>query len=200
MPPAKTIIIVPSIPKEFRLATTGLTVFANDLDIIDDSSWGLNQVAYDAALKGLPAGYQVSEQLPDIEFADPQSRLDVMDGLGLVPDIGDLVRQHVHVSQAPDLYFVLCLSARAYTYPNQPNIGVDFGADELRGPFGGTTTPALHTFLLLTIVDGKSMKPLYATPLKIENNLNGPLSGLLGQAIPPEKHWTVSSGAITGPT
>jgi hypothetical protein len=187
LPAAKTIVVVPSVPKAFRLATTGLTVFNNYLDIVDESGWGLNQIAYDAVVKGLPAGYQVSEALPDSELVDEQSRLDAADGLGLVANVGDLVKNHVHVAQAPDLYIVLCVSARAYPYSEQPNIGIDVGADEMRGPLAGATTPGLHTFLLLTVVDGKTLKPIYDTPLKTTNDLKGPLSGLLGPSIPPIK-------------
>jgi hypothetical protein len=154
VPVAKSIIVVPSVPKEFRVGATGLTVFQNNLDIVDDSGWGLNQLAYDTALKVLTPTFQVSEALPNSEIGDAD-------------DAGDDVRQDVHVAQSPDLYVVIGPSYFAYPDPQYPVILRDVGVSEDVSSFV-KLAPVVHTYLLLSLVDGKTLKTLYSTPLMMD--------------------------------
>jgi hypothetical protein len=43
----------------------------------------------------------------------------------------------------------------------------DIGVDKMRVPFGDSP-PVVHTFLLLSVIDGKTMKTIYDTPLMLD--------------------------------
>lgn len=174
-PSAKTVAIVPSLIPQFRVATTGLTAFENHLDLVDMRSWHLDDVIYSAAASTLSGRFEVSRATADSVIIDTDSRFDK--AVAGENDVATAVRDHVHADKPVDLYIVFCASAASHPYYGRPNILEDIGISKLRDPFI-TRAPGLHTFLLVTVVDGKTFKaiaalPLYDDPTKTYARLTG---------------------------
>ncbi len=172
LPSAKSIVIVPAITKNFRVATTGLTVFQNNLDIIDDSSWNLNQLAYDTAVKALGPVYQVSEASPDAAL---WKALD--DWPFLEPDIGNEIKQHVHVTSLPDLFLCISISNPPATGEQYPDILRAVGISKQR-VWITNITPVAHAYLELSIIDGRTFKVLNQLPLSMPQKKQAPKIGI----------------------
>lgn len=185
VPPAKTVVVIPSIPPGFRVATLGsfgALGFGNTLDIVDDHDWHLNQLAVDAASKVLSPKYDVSSVIPDTILIDTQSRLDAATGLGT--DVGTVIKEHVSPLPPADLYIVLCVSFRSHHHAgNIPLLYEDIGVSKQRDPLG-TIDPLVHTYLLLTVVDGKTFKTIYDTPLMFDPKLRPPPHMLVEDSYP----------------
>jgi hypothetical protein len=183
-PGTKTIAIVPAFPVSFRVETLGPTVFGNKVDAIDMRGWGLEQAATDIAKQSLSPKYQVTEVPPDPAFDDDRSELNPF--VNSSDNAGDFVRDHVHAQPVPDLYIVLTPDTRAEPYISEPVQPIAFGIMKMKAPFGFPVMhPFLHTFLELSIVDGRTFKLLYETPLLVPNTLKLPLADKLVYAREP---------------
>ncbi len=172
LPPAKSIVIVPAIPKNFRVATSGLTVFQNNLDIIDDSSWHLNQLAYDTAVKALGPAYQVSEASPDAALWK-----DLDDWSFLGQDIGNEIKQHVHVTSLPDLFLFISISDPTPDGEGFPDILRAVGISKQR-VWITNMTPVAHAYLELSVIDGRTFRVLDQVPLSMDPKDQVPKDGL----------------------
>jgi len=158
----KSIAIIAAIPPQIRLATTGLTVFDNSLDVADVPEWHLDSVARDAAVHALSPRYRIAYAMTDSEFADPESRLEV--ALDDTTTIQTYARSHARADSPVDLFVVLCLSARAFPYTDYPDVFQFIGVSKLRDPIL-TRAPVVHSYVLATILDGRTFKIITETPL-----------------------------------
>lgn len=181
-PGAQTVVIVPSVPESLIVATRGVTIFGNNLDQPSIADWHLADLIYSSAKQALEPRYQVSEAIPNQQLIDTQSRLNA--ALDHDDGVAQALSQLVHISPAPDLYVVFCVSARSHPYvdtPTTPYFMQDIGVSNQLAPFGLPSlvpTVTVHTYLEVTVIDGKSMKVLGDTPLLMppdSNIIHGPL-------------------------
>lgn len=164
---AKTVVVVPSVPDKLNVVTRGVTIFGNDLDQPDIKDWDLPGLIYTSTKQALGARYVVSEAVPKDALIDYQSKmtaaLDSDDG------IANLLASEIKISPAPDLYIVYCVSARSHPYVDAlgtPYFMQDIGVSDMRPLLGlPGVPPAVHSFLEVTIIDGRTMKVLADTPL-----------------------------------
>lgn len=159
----KTVAVVPSVPEQIRMAATGLTIFENSIDLVDVPDWHLNDVAFDAASAVLSPRYRVIRVAPDVTLDDPESKLDKSTHSTRFETI---VKQHVHAPQPVDFYVVISPSAVADTYTGRPNVLRYIGVSKFRDIFV-TRAPVVHTFLLMTVLDGTTFKTLGYSALTI---------------------------------
>jgi hypothetical protein len=175
VPPAdKTIAVVSSIPSQIRIATTGMTVFENALDVVDVPDWKLADVAADAATSQLSPYYMVVRASVSGPIVDSDTKLDkAFKGTW---SIEDQLRQRVHADQPVDLYLVISLGNAAQPYTGMPNVGVGIGVSKMRDPFR-TRPPVVHTYLQMTVIDGKTQKLIATRPLENSPSPSGELFG-----------------------
>ncbi|MDE2240754.1 MAG: hypothetical protein KGJ73_12615 [Rhodospirillales bacterium] len=173
LPPAKSIVIVPAITKNFRVATTGITVFQNNLDIIDDSSWHLNQLAYDTAVKVLSPAYQVSEASPDAALWKDLNGWSFFEPF----NIGNKIKQHVHVTSLPDLFLFISISDPPPTGEQYPDILRAVGISKQR-VWVTNITPVAHAYLELSVIDGRTFRVLDQAPLSMPQKKQAPKIGI----------------------
>lgn len=160
---ARTIVIVPSLPPYLFLATQGL--LSGHVETPSIQGWDLDNLVYRSAKSALPASFSVSELIPSTQIIDTQSRLDAAIDDNLIPEI---IKKLIKTPTRPDLYIVFCVSARSHPYANAHVLGFmeDIGVSTMTGPFG-PLTPLLHTFLEMSVIDGKTMKLISDTPILI---------------------------------
>jgi hypothetical protein len=164
--PAQTVAIVPSIPLEFRVATEGLIV--NHLDTIDDSNWRLNDLAFYIAAGAFAQSFNVSEVLPDTDLGKAES--EQTNFLNGAPDLGTILRQHIHTSKPADVYIVFDAAPSADGELINPGSGILKGVGiSDQNTVGGPLCPAVHTFLLMTVINGKSFKTIFSLPLRVSS-------------------------------
>ena len=159
-PGTHRIAVVTSLPREFRVATTGFTVFENHLDLVDISDWRLNDVAFEAARAALP-GYDVTHASTDAAIYDPANMFQK------TPGLGDLVREHAHAEGPQDLYVVIYADQGAYPNSQEKEILQDLGVSKLRSPIG-TISPVVHTYLMLAVLDGRTYAVLTKVHLMMD--------------------------------
>lgn len=160
-PSTRTIAVVPSIPPNFRVATTGITAFENALDIVDITDWHLDDVAFEAAASVLSPRYQVVRV--DADVVDADTKLDQMlnGSSSLEKQAGKFIRK----DSPADLYLVISLSNTAQPYRELHNVYVGVGISKMRDLFV-IRDPSVHTYLMVTVLDGKTGKTLVTTPLQ----------------------------------
>jgi hypothetical protein len=154
------VALIAAIPHVLRLGTTGMTVFENSLDQVDITAWHLDDVAFDAAQAALSPRYQLERATTDI---DPS----LLHGNFFQKYAGAMIHDHVHTSSAADLYLVLSTSQLTHPDVDRPIILQDIGVSKDRTPIG-LLSPVAHTYLLLTIVDGKDFHIIATTPLLMD--------------------------------
>ena len=157
---AKTIAVVSAVPPEFRVATTGMTVFENALDVVDVADWHLDDVAADAAMAALSARFQPVRAKVDGPVKDLDTKLDKL--FGGTDQLSEQVRRTVQVEKPVDLYLVVMPSGE---YRGLPNINIGVGISKVRVPFG-TNPPAVHTYLKLALLDGQTLKVIGEAPVR----------------------------------
>ncbi|HEY3778727.1 MAG TPA: hypothetical protein VGL35_11780 [Rhizomicrobium sp.] len=158
----KTIAVVTAIPNELRLGTEGITVFENHLDLVDITSWKLDDVAFGTIRAALRTKYHVIRAESDGTSFDSANDLFLK-----TPGIGDLVREHVHAAPgAVDVYMVIYASSRSHPYIQKLIVLQDIGVSKERVPIG-EFAPAAHCCLMLAFVDGRNYKLLANTSLQM---------------------------------
>jgi hypothetical protein len=163
-PSAKTIAIVSSIPPAIRIATTGLTVFENALDVVDVPDWHLDDAAADAASAALVPRYEVVRARIDGWVVDTDTKLDKL--VSQTSALTKQIRERAHTDAPVDLYLVISLSNTAQPYVDRPNVFIGVGARKMRHIFY-TLSPVVHTFLQMSVLDGKTYDVIATTPLQI---------------------------------
>jgi hypothetical protein len=175
VPPSdKTIAVVSSIPSQIRIATTGLTVFENALDVVGVPDWKLADVAADAATSQLSPYYTVVRASLNGPIVDSDTKLDKT--FKDTWSIEDQVRQRIHTDRPVDLYLVISLGNAAQPYTGLPDVGVGIGVSKLRDPFR-TRPPVVHTYLQMTVIDGRTQKLIATRPLEHSPSPSGELFG-----------------------
>jgi hypothetical protein len=159
----KTVAVVPSVPGQIRMAATGLTIFENSIDIADVPDWHLDDLTFESASAVLSPRYRVIRVNPDVTLDDPESKLDKSTHSTRFETI---VRQHVHPTEPVDFYVVVSPSAVADNYTGRPNVLRYVGVSKFRDIFV-TRAPIVHTFLLVTVLDGATFKTLGYSALRI---------------------------------
>ena len=203
----KTIVIIPSVPSDFRVATAGLGLLpgsGDHLDLVDDSSWRLNELVFDTAALALSSQYTVSEALPDTDLGDEVVK--ETNFLGNVPDIGSLLQRHVHSLPPADIYIVIdaAPSANASMLQYTPNVLQGLGVSYQDAPLHNLL-PAVHTYLLLTIVNGRSFKTVLSSPLRLPYSPAATPPSVLDDAFGPSSpadlladfHWQTTWAEMT---
>lgn len=173
---AKTIAVVVSIPPQIRIATTGLTVFENALDVVDVPDWHLTEIAKGAAIDALSRRFQIVPASVDGTIVDSDAKFDKMLDSSLA--IESEVRSRVHTAVLVDLYLVISLGNTAQPYDPRPNVYYGIGVSKERNMFR-TFAPVAHTFLQMTILDGRTDKVIASRPLG-----NTPTAGWSSRDLP----------------
>ncbi len=160
---SNTIAIISAVPPVVRLAATGLLVFDNSLDITDVPDWHLETVALDAATRALSPRYHVAYTATDTQFGEAESRGSGDWAAGADLDADGLVQKYSRAETPVDFLVVLCPSAQSFPYDSYPYVFQYIGVSKLRDPIL-TFAPVAHTYLLVTIYDGKTLKKVAQTP------------------------------------
>lgn len=150
---AKTIVFVPIVPSVFRVGQTGITILQNNLDVADDSSWDLNETAFEAVSKSVSTQYKLTLSVPENSPSSDD------------PDLHDILSSQLHTTASPDLFIVLSASDQSHPHVPYPNVLRSIGVSHYVGDLFGTEYPVIHTYLMLTVFDGKTLDKIYATPL-----------------------------------
>lgn len=160
---ARTIVIVPSVPPYLILATQSL--LGGHVETPSIRRWDLDNLVYRSAKSVLSSTFSVSEAIRSTQIFDTQSRLDAAINDDVV---AEKVIQLIKTPTRPDLYIVFCVSDRSHPYVNShvPGFMDDIGVSTMTGPFG-PLTPLLHTFLEMSVIDGKTMKLISDTPILV---------------------------------
>jgi|GEM_PF-2736152 hypothetical protein len=180
LPDANTVGVVVSLPDTIRVATTGMTVFSNDLVFAEVPDWHLSDVAFNAANTALKSRYQVIRPKFNGLFVDYDTRLNLMTSSKTAVETE--LEKRIDKSTPVDLYVVLCLSNTAAPYTQRPNIMLDIGISHDRPPFS-KTAPVFHTFAMLTIIDGRTFKTVARMPLRYSRK-NDSADDLPVQSLP----------------
>lgn len=162
-PPAKSIAIVASVPPQIRIGTKA-AIIENTLDIVDVPEWHLDDVAANAATEVLSTRYKVNRATLNGWVFDDDSKLDK--AVNQTWSIEDEVRTHAHVDNPVDLYLVITRSNTADPYLGDYQKGfIGVGISKWWNIF--TTMPPLaHTYLQMTVSDGKTFKVIASTTLE----------------------------------
>ena len=160
---SNTIAIISAVPPVLRLEATGLLVFDNSLDIADVPDWHLESVALDAATRALSSRYHVVYTATDTQFGDAESRGSGDWAAGADLDADGLVQKYSRADTPVDFLVVLCPSAHSFPYDSYPYVFQYIGVSKLKDPIL-TFAPVAHTYLLVTVYDGKTLKKIAQTP------------------------------------
>lgn len=158
----KSVAIIAAIPSRIDLGTTGMFAFDNDSDTVDVPEWHLDTLTLDAATRALSHHYQIAYTLADDQFVDSDSPLTA--ALEQSTVIQDYARQHAQPGHPADIYIVLCESVRVFPNSNPPPIIQFLGVQKVRDPIL-TRPPFVHSYILATIMDGRTFKIITETPL-----------------------------------
>lgn len=158
----KSVAVIAAIPSKIDLGTTGLFVFDNDHDTVDVPDWHLDSLALDAATRALSPHYRIAFALADDQFVDTDSPLTA--ALEHSTVIQDYARKHAQAGHPADIVIVLCESVRVFPNTNPPPIIQFVGVQKLRDPLL-TRPPFVHSYILATIMDGKTLNIITETPL-----------------------------------
>lgn len=171
---AKTIAIVSSIPPQIRVAETGITVLQRGYEIVQVPDWHLDDISADAASATLALRYDVVRAKTDAWIDDSVYNLDKI--IGRTGALSKFVRDHAHVEKPVDLYLLISLDDTPQPYDQSSTVLVGVGVSKMRHIFY-TLPPAVHTFVRLTLIDGKTFEVIATTP--VEHTPRG-AGGILG--------------------
>jgi len=158
----KSVAIIAAIPSRINLGTTGLTAFDNGDDPVDVPEWHLDNIALDTATRALSGRYRIAYALADDQFVDSDSPLSAT--LEHTTAIQDYARTHAQADHPADIFIVLCESVRVFSANARPEVIQFMGAFKFYDPIL-TRPPVVHSYILATIMDGKTFKIITETPL-----------------------------------
>ena len=148
-----------AVPSEIRIATTGLTVFENALDVVDASDWHLADVAADAAASALLSRYHVGRATTDGAIVDGDAPIDrLFNG----ESTSKSIRTRVHTSVPVDLYVVIMAGTRAQAHSDR-HVMSEVGEADLTVQ---NATADRDTFREPMVLDAKTFKTLGVPPLQ----------------------------------
>src|SRR5690242_361607 len=182
-PSVKSVAIVPAVPSEIRIATTGMTRFEDALDLVEVSDWKLDDIAWQAANATLAPRVKTVRAATDGPVADAASIFEkAVLGSG---QFESQLRTHVHTDVPVDLYLVISPSNAADMHLSLPNVLKGVGVSKMRSIIM-THDPKLHAFLQLSVVDAKTFKVIETRPLRVDHAGHPAWVDLPGDTTPVE--------------
>lgn len=172
-PGAQSVVIVAGIPDTIQIYKMGLTVFGNHLDEPNVSNWNLPGLIFNTSLTALAPRYHVSEPPPGTDVTELESQMlaDINE-----PSTAMIVAASAHLRAPPDLYVLF----NDWQPPNVPTpnyyngIGLTYTPPpSVLAGLVPNQLPWVHTMMQMTILDGKTMKALYITPVQMPPGSNG---------------------------
>jgi hypothetical protein len=180
----KTIAVLPEVPNQFSVEAAGTTFLESALDVVNVPDWHMRDLVYQAAAETLSPRFTVARAETDVFISDPESEIDKK--WLHSTKFENLVRQHVRVdrsfdrlidrlvdqpedqaSEPPiDLYVVISLSDVANIDVGMKNVYRGIGISKVKSPLK-PHAPIVHTFMLVTVLDGKTFKTLGYSPLMV---------------------------------
>jgi hypothetical protein len=138
-PEAKVVAVWASVPPQFRMEGTGMTIFENSLDIADVVDWHMDDLVYQTAYQTLSPRYTVVRVTSDVVIADPENEHDKS---AHSTKFEEIVKQYIHVDQPVDFYVVISPSTVAELHAGMPNVHQLIGLAKVKNLI--PIPPALH--------------------------------------------------------
>jgi hypothetical protein len=160
---ARTVAILAEAPNQVQVETAGTTFLENALDIVNVRDWHMPDLVYETAAATLSRRFTVTRATSDVFISVPESEFDKWRHS---TKLEALVRQHAHVDEPVDLYVVISLSHEADIDVDMKNVYRGIGISKVKSPFKAHA-PIVHTFMLVTVLDGKTFKTLGYSPLMV---------------------------------
>lgn len=188
----KTIAIISSIGPRIIVGTTGITVFENAKDVVEVPEWNLDSIATQSANAALSPRFAIIPATRNAMIVDSDTRLDKSVSTNYA--ISDAVRTKAHIESAVDLILIISLSNTAQNYTGRSTVDYGVGVSKWRDPFA-TRPPHVHTFLEMTILDGRNYNVISQSPLKIHSKTRTMFGGDESVPIDPiddfewKDHW-----------
>jgi hypothetical protein len=163
--PDASIGIVASIPPELRIES-GSAFSGLHVDLVDVTQWRLSALAADAAMRTLSTRYKIVPTTVSGYIVDTDVKLEK--AFNETRAIETQTRDRVHVDGSVDYLLVICYGNAAQPYRPGAADMVAVGVKKMYTVWN--RPPVLHTYLQVSLLDGKTDRVIATEPLAIASH------------------------------